>query len=140
MNDRRNTWTLNGGRKHLWIRLSIWSLKRHDDLIAVLRMVMMAFPYVVLLAVFAGRLDLETALRVIGFGALAVVVLITGLVLTRRNVLLGIDDPDLRSEAHQAMLALIRSRVPIHTAGRAQVDREAPTNAARCAQTGECNR
>lgn len=140
MNDRRNTPTINGNRNQLWIRLSIWSLKRHNDLIAVLRMVMMAFSYVVLLAVFAGRLDLETALRVIAFGGLSAVVLITGLVLTRRNVLLGIEDPVLKAEAHQAMLALIRSRVPVHSEGWAQNDQEVRSDAAGCGQTGECNR
>ena len=140
MSERRATATSNDRRKHLWIRLSIWSLKRHDRLIAVLRMAMMAFPFVVLLAVFAGKIDLEAALRVIAFGGLAAVVLITGLVLTRRNVLLGIDDPGLRAEAHEAMAALIRKRTAIHSAGQVQQDRNEPTEADRCRQPGECRR
>ena len=140
MNNRRDTAAINERRKHPWVRLSIWSLKRHDDLIAVLRMVMMAFPAVVLLAVFAGRLELDAALRIIAFGALGVVVLLAGLVLTRRNVLLGIDDPALKTEAHRAMMALIRSRVSIRPAGRAQEDRKNRTGADRCAHPGECGR
>jgi len=140
MNDLRNSATRHGRRRHPWIRLSIWSLKRHNHLIAILRMVMMAFAVMVLLPVFGGRIDLETALRVIAFGGLGVVVLLTGLVLTRRNVLLHIADPALKTEAYRAMLALIRSRGPIHHAGRAKGDRHARTGADRCRQTRECYR
>ena len=140
MNDLRHTAKISGGRRHPWVRVSIWSLKRHDHLIAVLRMVMMAFPVMVLLPVFAGRIDLETALRVIAFGGLGVVVLLTGLVLTRRNVLLHIDDPALRTEAYQAMLALISARGAIHHAGRAKGGRKAPTGTDHCRQTRECDR
>lgn len=136
MNDRRN----NGSHNHLWIRLSIWSLKRHARLIAVLRMIMMAFPFVVLLAVFAGRLELETALRVIAIGGLSVVLLLAGLVLTRRNVLLAIDDPDLKAEALQAMLVLIQSRAPVQAEDRVPNDREARNGAGQCAHPGDCGR
>jgi hypothetical protein len=140
MNDLRHTAKINGGRTHPWVRVSIWSLKRHDHLIAVLRMVMMAFSMVVLLAVFAGRLDLEAALRVIAFGGLSIVVLLTGLVLTRRNVLLNIDDPALKTEAHKAMIALIRSREKIHPAGKVKNDGKVRTSTDRCRQTRECDR
>ena len=140
MNDLRHTAKINEGRKHPWVRVSIWSLKRHDHLIAILRMAMWSFSAVVLLAVFAGRLDLEAALRVIAFGGLSTVVLLTGLVLTRRNVLLHIDDPALKTEAYQAMLVLIRSREKIHPAGKAQNDGKARTGADPCRQTRECDR
>jgi hypothetical protein len=140
MNDLGHTENIDGRRKHPLIRLSIWSLKRHDHLIAGLRMVMMAFAAVVLLAVFAGRLDLEAALRVIAFGGLSVVVLLTGLVLTRRNVLLHIDDPALKNEAYQAMLALIRSRQKMHPAGKAHKDGKTRTSAEPCRQARECDR
>ena len=140
MNDLRHTAKINGGRKHPWVRVSIWSLKRHDHLIAVLRMAMWSFSAVVLLAVFAGRLGLEAALRVIAFGGLSAVVLITGMVLTRRNVLLHIDDPALKTEAYQAMLALIRSREKIHPAGKAHNEVKARNSADPCRKPGECNR
>ena len=140
MGDGRNISTSGGRWKHTWIRLSIWSLKRHDHLISVLRMFTWSFSAVVVLAAVVGRLGLETALCVIGFGGLSAVVLLTGLVLIRRNVLLGIDDPVLRTEAHQAMLALIRSRSSMHPARRAQSDPKARTDASSCLQTGECGR
>lgn len=138
MKKRRKTARSKARRLHPWIRLSIWSLHRHDHLIAGLRMVMWSSAALVLLAVFAGRLDLETALRLIAFGGLSAVVLLTGLVLTRRNVLLGIDDPVLKSEVHQAMLALIRSRTASHPAGRVMNTRKARNGRDRCVQTGEC--
>ena len=137
MNDRRNTATIHGRRKHLWIRLSIWSLKRHDQLLAVLRMSMWSYSAVVLLAALAGRLDLQAALRIIAFGGLAAVALLTGLVMTRRNVLLSIDDPDLKAEAHHALLALIQSRTSIRPATRTESDRTARSGA-DCPQGGEC--
>ena len=78
MKKRRKTARSKARRLHPWIRLSIWSLHRHDHLIAGLRMVMWSSAALVLLAVFAGRLDLETALRLIAFGGLSAVVLLTG--------------------------------------------------------------
>lgn len=137
MNGLHNTAAIKGKPKHLWIRLSIWSLKRHDNLIYALRMSMLSFSAVVLLAAVIGKLDLQTALRILAFGGLGIVVLLTGLVVTRRNILLAIDDPDLRVEAHQALLALIRSknRVP---AGRTEVRDPGTSCVDFCRQTGEC--
>ena len=138
MNDRRNIATINGRRKHLWIRLSIWSLKRHDHLISVLRMSMWSYSAVVLLAAVAGRLDLQAALRIIGFGGLSVVVLLTGLLLTRKNVLLSLEDPQLKKEAHHAMLDLMRAK----SAGRlAKSEKPSPSaqgRTASCRHPGEC--
>jgi len=142
MNDRRNTGATYGRRKHLLARLSIWSLKRHDHLIAVLRMSMWSFSAVVLLAAVVGRLDLQTALLIIAFGGLSAVVLLTGLVLTRRSVLLSIDDPDLRAEAHQALRALIRSKskTTLRPAYRTESDRTSLSGegGVDCLQGEEC--
>jgi hypothetical protein len=101
-------------------------------------MSMWSFSGVVLLAAVVGRLDLQTALRVIAFGGLAVVVLLTGLALTRRNVLLAIDDPDLKAEAHQAMLALMRSRMAVRPAAREERDPAARSETGNCPQGPEC--
>ena len=122
------------------VRLSIWSIRRHQALLSALRRTMGSFSAVVLLAVLVGRLDLQTALGVIGFGGLAVVVLLTGLVLTRRNVLLSVEDPELKAEARQAMLDLIRSKTSSRAAGRRPSRRTGRSGADRCPQTGECAR
>lgn len=140
MRDLRHTPTHHERWKHPWIHLSIWSLKQRDHLNWVVRMVMWSFSALVLLAVIAGKIDLETALRVFAYGGLSAVVLLTGLVLIRRKVLLGIDDPIMREEAHQAMIALMRSRASIHPAGRASNDRDDRSGADRCSHPGGCGR
>lgn len=138
MKGGSRTWRFAVKGKRLGARLSIWSIRRHDAILSVLRMSMWSFSGVVLLAAVVGRLDLQTALRVIAFGGLAVVVLLTGLALTRRNVLLAIDDPDLRAEAHQAMLSLMRSRMALRPAAREERDSAARSEAGNCPQGPEC--
>jgi len=101
---------------------------------------MWSFSAVVLLAAVVGKLELQTALRIIAFGGLSAVALLTGLALTRRSVLLSIDDPDLKAEAHQALLSLIRSRTSIRTAGQTESDRTTQSGAGGldCPQGEEC--
>ena len=133
------TWKFVQKRKRLWARMSIWSIRRHDAILWVSRMGMWSFSGVVLLAAVVGKLDLQTALRVIAFSGLAAVLLLTGLVLTRRNVLLAIDDPELRDGAHRALLELIRSRMPERSLSREESTRTARKSAGRCPQVGECS-
>jgi hypothetical protein len=70
-------------------------------------MYMFAAVAVLVLLALAGRLSLEAALQVAGFGSLTLILLLGGLIVSRRNHLLGITDPELRQEAYHAMLELI---------------------------------
>lgn len=140
MGHRNHRKGVPGFWSHKMVALSIWSIRRHQSLLSVLRRIMWSFSAVVLLAALVGRLDLQTALGVIGFGGLAVVVLLTGLVLTRRNVLLSVKDPELKAEARQAMLELIRSKTSSRATGRQPSRRAGRSGAGRCPQTGECAR
>jgi hypothetical protein len=124
--------------KRIGARLSIWSIRRHDALLGLLRVSMWTFSAVVLLAAAAGRLDLQVALRIIGFGGLSVVVLLTGLVITRKNVLLALEDPELRHEAHQAMLNLMQAKGNGRLTKREKSSPSVRSGATPCRQPGEC--
>jgi len=41
---------------------------------------------------------------------MGIIVVLTGLVLTRRNHLLNLTDPELKNEVYSAMIALIQQR------------------------------
>ena len=91
-------------------RLCIWSIKNHDWLIARLReYVWSACGLILLLAAF-GAIGLQAALLIVAFGCMGIIVVLTGLVLTRRNHLLNLTDPELKNEVYSAMIALIQQR------------------------------
>lgn len=91
-------------------RLCIWTIRHHDWLVARLREYVWLACGAVLLLSAAGGIRIETALRIIAFGIMGIVVALVGLVLARRFHLLRVTDPDLKAEAYEVMLALIRQR------------------------------
>jgi len=107
MNTNPNPSYSSGNSATLAAKACIWSIRNQQRLMARLRTTMWAFSATILVLSISGRFGLQTALLIIGFGGLGVVVMLTGLIQTRRILLLNIQDPDLRRQAHVAMLELI---------------------------------
>jgi len=91
-------------------RISIWTVVHHDFLAAQIRIYVWAASATVLFLSITGLIPLQLALHLLLFGGLGVLILIGSLINWRRSILLGIQDDDLRLEAHAAMLSLIHSR------------------------------
>ena len=102
--------TPNGSRWRWPARLSIWSIRHHDALVAHLRYYVWFAAATVLLLSLASRISLTTALYAILFSSLGLVILIWLLLERRRTILLGIQDEELRREAEDAMRVFIYSR------------------------------
>jgi heme exporter protein D len=91
-------------------RLSIWSIRHHDRIVAHLRSYVWSAAATILLLSFANRISLTTALYAILLCSLSLVVLIWLLLERRRTILRGIQDTELRQEAEAAMYAFIHAR------------------------------
>lgn len=91
-------------------RLSIWSIRYHDLLVAHLRIYVWSATATILLLSLAGIISLSTALNAILFSALSLAILIWLLLERRRTILLRIEDPELRRSAETAMHAFIYAR------------------------------
>ena len=91
-------------------RISIWTIRYHDLLVAHMRMYVWLASATVLLLTIGGIISLITALYALLFSALGIMALLFGLIKWRRSILLDIQDEDLRQNAHAAMLALIHTR------------------------------
>lgn len=107
MNTHPDPGNHSGNNETLAAKACIWSIRNQQRLIARLRTSMWAFSATILILSISGRFGLQTALSIIGFSGLALVVMLTGLIQTRRIVLLNIRNPDLRRQAYLAMLELI---------------------------------
>ena len=91
-------------------RLSIWSIRHHDLLVAHLRIYVWSAAATILLLSLGNVISVSTALYAILFSVLGLIVLIWLLLERRRTVLLGIENTALREEAEAAMLAFIDAR------------------------------
>jgi hypothetical protein len=91
-------------------RLSIWSIRHHDLLVAHLRFYVWSATATILLLSLGNAISLSTALYAILFSALGLIVLIWLLLERRRTILLHIENAALREEAQAAMLAFIHAR------------------------------
>lgn len=91
-------------------RISIWTVVHHDFLAARIRIYVWAASATVLFLSITGLIPLQLALHLLLFCGLGILILIGSLINWRRSILLGIQDDDLRLEAHAAMLSLIHSR------------------------------
>jgi heme exporter protein D len=92
------------------VRLSIWSIRHHDRLVAHLRIYVWSATATILLLSLANRISLTTALYAILLCSLSLVVLIWLLLERRRTILHGIQDAELRQEAESAMYTFIHAR------------------------------
>ena len=91
-------------------RLSIWSIRRHNLLVAHLRIYVWSAATTILLLALGNVISLSTALYAILFSALGLMALIWLLLERRRTILLRIENKALRREAEAAMLAFIHAR------------------------------
>jgi len=91
-------------------RLSIWSIRHHDLLVAHLRFYVWSVTATVLLLSMGNIISLTTALYAILFSVLGLIILIWLLLERRRTTLLSIEDANLRQEAEAAMHAFIHAR------------------------------
>ncbi|MEJ2039418.1 MAG: hypothetical protein P8X55_10835 [Desulfosarcinaceae bacterium] len=89
------------------VKVCVWSVRNQAWLAGRIRIYIFGAACVVFLFAFAGILTPKTALLSVFFGGIGILVLIWGLVQQRKNLLLGIQDPKLRKEAHEAMMAYL---------------------------------
>ena len=88
----------------------LWTIRRQNHISTTIRTQLMAAVSVVLLLSILLPIRLETALHIIFYTGLAVIVLLWALIERRRSWLLGIQDPVLKETAHQAMITYLRQR------------------------------
>lgn len=91
-------------------RLSIWSIRHHDLLVAHLRIYVWSAAATILLLALGNVISLTTALYAIFGSSLVLFILIWLLLERRRTILLRIKDTALGEEAQAAMLAFIHAR------------------------------
>ena len=91
-------------------RMSIWTIVHHDFLAATIRIYVWAASATVLFLSITGLIPLQLALHLLLFCGLGMLILLWSLINWRRSILLGIQDADLKLEAHAAMLSLIHAR------------------------------
>ncbi len=91
-------------------RLCIWTIRNHNFLVRRFRLYMWSAAATVLFLAVAGVIKLELALFSILFGALCIVIILWLLIERRKTCLLNIQDPDLKRQAHAAMIEFIRER------------------------------
>ncbi|MDJ0780522.1 MAG: hypothetical protein QNJ22_01055 [Desulfosarcinaceae bacterium] len=91
-------------------RLSIWSIRHHELIVAHLRIYVWSAAATILLLSLGNLISLTTALYAILFSVLALACIIWMLLERRRTILRRIDDPMLRQEAEAAMHAFLHAR------------------------------
>lgn len=79
---------------------------RYQDVIAYHFRVYVFYAAGIMTMLFlAGKIEAWTALSAMAVGSLSICILMGLLIHARKKALLGIEDPDLRQEAHEIMLA-----------------------------------
>jgi hypothetical protein len=95
-------------------RISILTIVHHDRLAAHTRIYVWFASATTLVLTIFGIISLETALYALLWGAVGTGALLGLLIAWRKAILLNIREDALRCAAHEAMLALIRSRKVRH--------------------------
>ncbi len=88
----------------------IWTIRKHSFIAANVKIYMFAAVALILFLCIGGVIHLKTALVSIFFGGLSLCALLWVCIENRRTALNGISDPELRKEAHEAMLLFIYPR------------------------------
>jgi len=84
---------------------------RYQNLIAFhVRVYMFYATGIILLLWFAGKIATMAALLGIGIGGFSICLLLVLLIQARKKALLAIEDPDLREQAHEAMILYLSRR------------------------------
>ena len=92
------------------VRICIWTIVHHDFLAAQIRIYIWAASATVLFMSITSLIPLQLALHLLLFCGLGILILLWSLINWRRSILLGIQDDELKLEAHGAMLTLIHAR------------------------------
>jgi hypothetical protein len=94
------------------VRLSIWSVRNQLWLTGQVRIYIFAGTALIAFLALAGVISIETAMFSSLCGGLAIMGLIWILIQQRKAILLNIEAPEVREQAHHAMLAYLREVDP----------------------------
>lgn len=104
-NDKRSQHSIG-------VRLSIWSVRNQLWLAGQVRIYIFAGTALIAFLALAGVISIETAMFSALCGGLVISGLIWTLIQIRRATLLNIEAPEVREQAHYAMLAYLREVDP----------------------------
>lgn len=89
---------------------SIWTIVNHNFLAGQIRIYVWSASATVLFFAVASIIPLHTALYLLLFCGVAIMILLWSLIRWRKAILLDIQNPEMKKTAHAAMLALIDSK------------------------------
>lgn len=92
----------------LSVKLCIWSIRHQAWLAGQVRIYIVAATLLVAFLALADVISIETAMLSAFCGGVVLLAVIWTLVQQRRSILLKIQEPEVREEAHNAMLAYLR--------------------------------
>lgn len=96
--------------KSVLARASIWTIINHNFLAGQIRIYIWSASATVLFFAVAGIIPLHIALYLLLFCGSVIMALLWSLIRWRKTILLDIQNPELKKDAHAAMLALIQSK------------------------------
>jgi len=99
-------------RQSIGIKLCIWSIRNQAWLAGHVRLYIYTATALVAFLALAGVISFETAMFSAFSGGTVLMGLIWTLVQQRRAMLLNIQDPEVREQAHSAMLSYLRQVDP----------------------------
>jgi Flp pilus assembly protein TadB len=99
-------------RPSIGIRLSIWSVRNQSWLAGQVRIYIFFGTALIAFLALAGVISIETAMFSALCGGLVLMGLIWTFIQQRRAILLNIEAPEVREQAHRAMLTYLREVDP----------------------------
>ncbi|MDJ0811042.1 MAG: hypothetical protein QNJ48_10080 [Desulfobacterales bacterium] len=91
-------------------RFCIWTLRHQIQIARHIRIYTWGGTFLILFLALAGRISLEAALHAVVISLPSIAFLLWMLIMARRKSLLNIRDPELREQAHMAMLQNVCKR------------------------------
>jgi hypothetical protein len=104
-NDKRS-------RPSIGVRFSIWSVRNQSWLAGQVRIYVFSGTALMAFLALAGVISIDTAMFSALCGGLVIMGLIWTFIQQRRVILLNIEAPEVREQAHRAMLAYLREIDP----------------------------
>lgn len=116
------------------VRLCIWSIRHQAWLSGQVRIYILSGTVLLAFLALAGVISIQTAMFSSFCGGIVLLGLIWTLVQQRKAVLLNIQEPEVREQAHQAMLAYMRQVQNGETAfiSRSDLKRDCPDDCQNC--------
>jgi hypothetical protein len=99
-------------RPSIGVRLSIWSVRNQSWLAGQVRIYIFSGTALIAFLALAGVISIETAMFSALCGGLVIMGLIWTLIQQRKAILLNIEAPEVREQAHRAMLTYLREVDP----------------------------